>query len=95
MRVKYHQLFVFLIALTSICAAQSSSECKPVEHYGVKGCELLPDRTCPAGYHQQAVSPPDPRMAGPTHLMCVPDNPEPKKDKPKEQKPNSPEKGNR
>ena len=82
-----------LVACSSICAAQSSSsDCKPVERYGVKGCEIRPDRTCPAGYHQQAVNPPDRRMAGPTYLMCVPDkqqsqdNQEPKDEKPKQQK---------
>jgi hypothetical protein len=86
---------LLLIALGSICFAQTPPDCKPVVYYGVKGCEIHPDRTCPAGYHQQAVSPPDPRMAGPTRLMCVPDKPEPKKEKPKEQKPDSPPKNNR
>ena len=88
--------FIFLVVLawSTMCLAQSS-ECKPVERYGVKGCELLPDRTCPAGYHKQAVSPPNPRMAGPTFLMCVPDNPQPKEEKPKQQKRDSPEKGAR
>jgi len=33
-----------------------------VERYGVKGCEILPDQTCPPGYHKQAVGPSDPRM---------------------------------
>jgi hypothetical protein len=54
-----------------------------MERYGVKGCELLPDQSCPPGYHKQAVGPPDPRMKAPTVLMCVPDKPEPKEQKEK------------
>ncbi len=84
-----------LVTFSSLCAAQSSPDCKPVERYGVKGCEIRPDRSCPAGYHQQAVNPPDRRMAGPTYLMCVPDNPPPKEEKNKQQKSDSPEKGTR
>jgi hypothetical protein len=88
-------LCVIVVALASMCAAQNPPDCTPVEHYGVKGCELLPGRTCPAGYHLQAVNPPNARMAGPTRLMCVPDNPPPKKEeKPKEEKPDSPPKSN-
>jgi hypothetical protein len=79
---------IVMIGVSSMCAAQSSPPCKAVEHYGVKGCELLPDRTCPAGYHQQAVDPPNPMMKGPTYLMCVPDKAQPKEQKPQqEQKP--------
>ena len=81
----------FLVALSSMCTAQPPSDCKPIERYGVKGCEIRPDRTCPAGYHQQAVNPPDRRMAGPTYLMCVPDkqsqdSQSPREDKQKQEK---------
>jgi len=87
-----------LVLLTVVCLAQSGSDCKPVERYGVKGCEIRPDRTCPAGYHEQAVNPPNPRMGAPTFLMCVPDkkdskdNQPPKEEKPKQQKPETPPK---
>jgi hypothetical protein len=84
---------VLLAGVSSISYAESPPSCKPVERYGVKGCELLPGQTCPPGYHKQAVGPPDPRMKAPTILMCVPDKPEPKEQK--EPKPDSPEKGNR
>jgi hypothetical protein len=77
------------IAAESI-AAEPPPTCKPVKHYGVSGCELLPGQTCPPGYHKQAVDPPDPRMKGPSYLMCVPDKPQPK-----EQPPNTPPKNNR
>jgi hypothetical protein len=63
--------------------AQEAPSCKPVQHYGVKGCELLPDHTCPAGHHKQAVNPPNPQMMGPTYLMCVPDKPPAKEEPPK------------
>ncbi len=91
---------LLLMGLSSVCAAQTPPDCKPVEHYGVKGCAIRPDRTCPDGYHQEAVGPPNPRMAGPTFLMCVPDTPPSKEDKSKEDKsnqhkPDSPEKSNR
>ena len=86
--------------LASICAAfatcmligtalaQETPSCKAVQHYGVKGCDLLPDKSCPPGYHKQAVGPPNPQMMGPTFLMCVADKalekeqpPKPKKEK--------------
>ena len=88
---------VLMFGLGSMCAAQTPPNCKAVEHYGVKGCELLPDRTCPAGYHQQAVDPPNSMMKGPTYLMCVPDKPQPKAQKPpEEQKPQeTPPRGSR
>jgi hypothetical protein len=85
-------VFGVAVGSSAFCAAQSSSDCKPVERYGVKGCERLPDGSCPAGYHAQAVNPPDPRMAAPTFLMCVPDKSEQKKEKPKQQKPDSQQK---
>ena len=76
--------------LSLLVGAQSSPGCKSVEHYGVKGCEPLPDQSCPAGHHKQAAEPSNPQMKGPTFLMCVPDKPEPKK-----QKPEAPPKGDR
>ena len=67
-------------------AQDSPPSCKPVKHYNVNGCELLPDQTCPAGYHKQAVDPPNPMMAAPTFLMCAPDK-APSRPKPKERSP--------
>jgi len=66
-----------------VSATEPPPSCKPVQHYGVKGCEPLPDQSCPAGYHKQAVEPSDPRMKGPTFLMCVPNEPPPKEQKTK------------
>ena len=71
------------ITLASVNAAGSAPECKPVSHYGVNGCELLPGQTCPAGHHKQAVGPSNPQMMGPTYLMCVPDKPPAKEEPPK------------
>ena len=71
-----------IVGLSLIAAAESPPPaCKPVEHYGVKGCEPLPDQTCPPGYHKQAVNPPNPMMKTPTYLMCVADQPQPKDEK--------------
>lgn len=53
--------------------ASESSSCKPVTHYGVKGCEILAGQTCPTGYHRQVVDPPNPMMKAPSVLMCVAD----------------------
>lgn len=72
-----------IVVLLSSMSATESPACKPVKHYGVSGCELLPGQTCPPGYHKQAVGPPNPRMAGPTYLMCVADKPQPKERPPK------------
>ena len=72
-----------VVSLCSFLSAQSTSSCKPVTRYGVSGCEMLPDQSCPAGYHKQAVDPPDPRMKAPTYLMCVADKPQPKEEPPK------------
>ena len=71
-----------LVGLSVVGTAQPAPACKPVEHYGVKGCEILPDQTCPSGYHKQAVGPSDPRMKGPAFLMCVADQPPPKQQPP-------------
>ena len=84
-----------LMTLSSTNASGSDPACKPVTHYGVSGCELLPDKTCPAGHHKQAVGPPNPQMMGPTFLMCVPDKP-PAKEEPKSPpKTDGPEKSRR
>lgn len=80
MRFRIPVSMIFLLSALSV--AESGSECKPVTRYGVTGCELLPDRSCPAGYHKQAVDPPDPRMKAPSYLMCVPDKPQPKEQPP-------------
>jgi hypothetical protein len=72
------------LALCSLLSAQSASSCKPVRRYGVSGCEMLPDQSCPAGYHKQAVDPPDPRMKAPSYLMCVADKPPAKEQPPSE-----------
>ena len=66
---------VTVVLVASTAGAQSTPACKPVTRYGVSGCELLPDQSCPAGYHKQAVDPPDPRMKAPSYLMCVADKP--------------------
>lgn len=75
--------WVIAVGLLSVNAAPSDPACKPVTHYGVSGCELLPGQTCPAGHHKQAVNPPNPQMMGPTYLMCVPDKPPAKEEPPK------------
>jgi hypothetical protein len=77
-----------LITMISVAAASQAPACKPVTHYGVSGCELLADRTCPPGHYKKAVGPPNPQMMGPTFLMCVSHKP-PVKDEP----PKSPPKG--
>jgi hypothetical protein len=77
-------VWMIAVALASINAgADSPPACKPVKHYGVSGCEPLPDQTCPPGYHKQAVNPPNPQMMGPTYLMCVADKPPAKEEPPK------------
>ena len=68
-------LAVTLGAPASILASDPPPSCTPVKYFGVSGCELLPDRSCPPGYHKEVVNPPDPRMKAPSRLMCVPDKP--------------------
>jgi len=77
------------LVLLAASAAEQPPSCKPVERYGVKGCEILPDQTCPPGYHKQVVDPPNPMMKTPSYLMCVPDKSEQKDRKPDSQKKNS------
>jgi len=79
------------LSLVVTVSAQQGDSCKPVQHYGVKGCQLLPDKTCPSGYHKQAVNPPNPQMMGPTFLMCVADK-APEKGQPPKQEPQKGEK---
>jgi hypothetical protein len=71
-----------VVAFCSFLSGQSTSSCKAVTRYGVSGCEMLPDQSCPTGYHKQAVDPPDPRMKAPSYLMCVADKPQPKEQPP-------------
>jgi len=71
-----------LVLLAVSAAAEQPPSCKPVERYGVKGCELLPDQTCPPGYHKKVVDPPNPKMMIPSYVMCVPDAPPAKDRKP-------------
>jgi len=75
--------------LGAMSAAESSPACKPVKHYEVSGCELLPRQSCPLGYHKQAVGPSNPQMKSSTYLMCVADK------QPKKQPPQTPPKQNR
>ncbi len=70
---------VFLVAALRAMASDLPANCKPITHLGVSGCELLPDQTCPKGYHKEVVGPPNPQMKAPSRLMCVPDKPLPKK----------------
>jgi hypothetical protein len=72
-------LFATVIFQVSMTAANPPSNCKSVTHLGVSGCELLPDHTCPTGYHVEAVGPANPQMKAPSRLMCVQDKPSPKK----------------
>jgi hypothetical protein len=75
-------LALFLtLSPTALRATDPPPACKPVKHYNVAGCEPLADQSCPAGYHKQAVDPPNSMMKGPTYLMCVADKP-PAKDQP-------------
>ena len=68
-----------IVLLSAMSAAESAPTCKAVTRYGVSGCEMLADQTCPPGYHKRVVDPPDPRMKAPSYLMCVADKPQPKK----------------
>ena len=70
-----HPISIMLatLLLSSTFAADSSSGCRAVKHYGVNGCELLRNQTCPRGYHKQSVGPSNPQMKSPTYLMCVAD----------------------
>jgi hypothetical protein len=72
-------LAVTVALQASMAATNPTSSCKPVTYLGVSGCELLPDRTCPKGYHVQTVGPTNPQMKAPTRLMCVPDKPSAKR----------------
>jgi hypothetical protein len=49
-----------------------SDVCKSATHWGVKGCEPLPDGSCPKGYTKQPACPSNPQMKAPCWLMCVP-----------------------
>lgn len=82
---KLSAIWVIVIALASMTAEDLPPSCKPVSRYGVNGCELLPGQTCPPGYHKEAVNPPNPKMMGPTYLMCVADKPPAKQEPPKPQ----------
>jgi len=70
-----------LVLLAASAAAEQPPSCKPVERYGVKGCEVLPEKTCPPGYHKKVIHPPNPMMTTPSYVICVPDTPPAKKSK--------------
>ena len=77
-------LCVMTLVPVSMAADHPPANCKPLNYMGVSGCELLPDRTCPKGYHIEAVGPSNPQMKAPSRLMCVPDKPSQKKPPAKE-----------
>jgi len=79
-----------ILLLSTLSATEPGHPCKAVTRYGVSGCELQPDQSCPAGYHKQVVDPPDPRMKGPSYLMCVADKPQPKEQPPNQSPKNRP-----
>jgi len=68
-------MFLGLLCFSAWSYASGSAACKPMTHYGVRGCEILVDQTCPKGYHRQVVDPPNPIMKAPSVLMCVADKP--------------------
>lgn len=88
-RVRVIAVIFGLLCSSARLRASDSPACKPVQHYGIKGCEILADQTCPKGYHRQVVDPPNPMMKAPSVLMCVADVPPAKKNPPK----NSPKEG--
>jgi hypothetical protein len=53
-------------------SSPESGECKSVSHYGVHGCEPLPDATCKDAYQKQWACPPNPNMKAPCYLECIP-----------------------
>ncbi len=71
-------LLLSVMLQISIAADNPPPNCKPLTYMGVSGCELLPDRTCPKGYHVEAVGPANPQMKAPSRLMCVADKPDKK-----------------
>lgn len=73
-----------LLCSSAWLRASDSPACKPVQHFGVTGCEILADQTCPKGYHRQVVDPPNPMMKAPSVLMCVADQAPAKKKPPKD-----------
>ncbi len=81
MRVLFALSALYLISMLQVSMAADTppANCKPLTYMGVSGCELLPDRTCPKGYHVEAVGPPNPQMKAPSRLMCVADKPAPQK----------------
>ena len=79
MRTLCRTLLLVAMALLPVSmSADPPKSCKPATLYGVSGCELLPDHTCPPGYHKESVGPPNPKMKAPARLMCLPDKPAPK-----------------
>ncbi len=68
-------LCAMILVAVSMATENPPPGCKPLTYMGVSGCELLPNRTCPKGYHAEAVGPANPRMKAPSRLMCVPNKP--------------------
>jgi len=58
--------------------------CQPLTYFGVQGCQLSAQGTCPKGYHKQLACPTNPMIKAPCRQMCVADPVPGKKVKPRE-----------
>ena len=47
--------------------------CEPLTYFGVQGCQLSAQGSCPKGYHKQLACPTNPMIKAPCRQMCVGD----------------------
>ena len=58
--------------------------CQALTYFGVQGCQLSAQGTCPQGYHKQLACPTNPMIKAPCRQMCAADPVRGKKVKPRE-----------
>jgi hypothetical protein len=65
-------LVVFGCVCLGLAQSVPQSDCKPVERYGIQGCDPVRKGSCPMGYEWKGVCPQNPMMKAPCVKMCVP-----------------------
>jgi hypothetical protein len=69
-----HQYLLVLLSCVWLGVGdEGPPACEPLTYFGVQGCQLSAQGSCPKGYHKQLACPTNPMMQAPCRQMCVAD----------------------
>jgi hypothetical protein len=73
----YSAMHKYLLVLLSCVwfgfGGEGPPGCQALNYFGVQGCQLSAQGTCPKGYHKQLACPTNPAIKAPCRQMCVAD----------------------